>query len=445
MAAADGSRHDLERTDDTPRPTLPYLGELATRALHAFLSAAYVHRRVARSVSLLTPRRRVPYPVEVHISHLPSLSAYPTDWIDAIYRDPNKALLAAVKGKNFRAAQVSLDRGGNPAELHLLFWAAHNNDVEMVRLLLARGSDIRKEESALFESCANGNLAIAQLLLEASAAQANSYIKDIHPDDLIDAVARDIMARDPHLYLGNAQVLAREHISEHLNEINPDLLFIALLRTVARAHPAGIRRRDAVNEVNARMHAHQRRVNEALHYAVASGHLELVQALVDEWHADIPEEHPDFPAEDDNVLTDAARNGDTEIVRFLLARGVRLQQGEDRTLTGAVENGHVETVRLLLDEYRGGQEPDSDTLLRYMIVDNNPAALELAPLFLDRGADPNLALREAARAGNLEMVRLLLDRGVNPNFPRLIQLAQGGNHHAVVELLRERALEAPPE
>jgi beta-lactamase regulating signal transducer with metallopeptidase domain len=122
------------------------------------------------------------------------------------------------------------------------------------------------------------------------------------------------------------------------------------------------------------------------------------------------------------ALIEAARKGDSESVRRLLALGVgpnAVHLGNGSPLIAAVRAGRTDMVDYLLN--RGAEPnlrvPGDGTAL---IVAARAGRQDLAKLLLSRGADIDLAvagdgnpLTAAAAAGQLKMVDMLLSRGAD--------------------------------
>jgi ankyrin repeat protein len=158
----------------------------------------------------------------------------------------------------------------------------------------------------------------------------------------------------------------------------------------------------------------------------------------------------------------AARDGRTDIARFLIAAKADVQQADVNGITPllmAITNNHLDTAKLLLENAAAPNAADwwGRTPL-YATVEirnrdygrNNeheidrPAALEVIRMLLDRGANVNARTKEvpptrrfitplgdlswvdftgqtaflrAALAGDLTVMRLLLEKGADPNIP----------------------------
>jgi ankyrin repeat protein len=118
-------------------------------------------------------------------------------------------------------------------------------------------------------------------------------------------------------------------------------------------------------------------------------------------------------------LNHAAKNGDTGLVHRLLDQGANVnardRQFNATPLMWAAHEGHAETLKLLIE--RG-------------------AEIEL----VKEGS--KTALWYAAEQGRSNTALLLIQRGANPNAKSsdgitVLNVAQSGNHIAVVELLRK--------
>jgi ankyrin repeat protein len=220
--------------------------------------------------------------------------------------------------------------------------------------------------------------------------------------------------------------------------------------------------------------------------AAGVGDLELVKRLVHQNPSLLqaregPPNRPGF-----TPLHMAAYCGQTRVVEFLLANGVKVDclDGEGRTpLAVAVPSGGYEVVKLLLSHgakvnaelYHStplmNAASSGDRRLTELLIakganvdegggNNNPLSLaakyghgEIAVLLLDKGASINptnvsewTPLLMASAAGHAEIVELLLKRGAKPNFdpnppgqPPLHAAARTGNPKIVRMLIESGA------
>ena len=136
------------------------------------------------------------------------------------------------------------------------------------------------------------------------------------------------------------------------------------------------------------------------------------------------------------TLVDISREGGGKDARFLLAHGAdpnhRAEDGWT-VLTRAATQGHVTVLEALLDA--GANLVGRKALLCAATAGQTSAVT----LLLDRGADIHFsgdaALYRAALNGRLETTTLLLQRGATP-IAAFVDVAVGGGHHAVADLLR---------
>lgn len=182
-----------------------------------------------------------------------------------------------------------------------------------------------------------------------------------------------------------------------------------------------------------------------LKVAAELGHVGIVDLLLD-WGANLE-------ATDDlgqRALLSAARRGKTEAVRRLLERGADLNAVDwsgQSALSNAAIDGHHELAELLLSvgatrgivaalalddralfealldqSLRDGMDIDwiSDGRFRLAMVAVQRGKTEFVRLLLDRGAlihhewqDARTLLGEAARCGHLDVAQLLIDRGAD--------------------------------
>ena len=166
---------------------------------------------------------------------------------------------------------------------------------------------------------------------------------------------------------------------------------------------------------------------------------------------------------DHRAFLEAARSGDADRIRELLAKGVpvdlredfsvRYSQSEQTALMYAAGGGHLEVVRLLLkagadvnaiDKVMSREDGGQNTALHYAAGHSNVAVVEE---LLNSGANLNALTKEATnsgstpltyalRAGHRDIVQLLVKRGANLS-------SKVGRKQALSPLCA--VLDAPPE
>jgi cytochrome c len=155
------------------------------------------------------------------------------------------------------------------------------------------------------------------------------------------------------------------------------------------------------------------------------------------------------------LLQDAAKEGDLNKIKQLLAQGVNVNEktGLAPALHYAIREGHVKAVELLIT--RGADVNATSTWGAPLHLAASGGHADIARLLLERGADPNARrktqtpLHLAAITGQTEVVRVLLDHGADINA--LDELDQPALHLAIINgrpetaaLLKERGTKAPP-
>ena len=273
-----------------------------------------------------------------------------------------------------------------------LLWAAHQNDLDTAELLLAAGADTNAPNdfrmTPLSQACTNGSDAFVRLLLKSGANPNTAIATGVTPlmtcakSGSVDAVKR--------LIEYGAAIDAKE----------PD--------------------------------QHQ----TALMWAAAEHQLNVAQALI--------EAHADLKARSKAGFTAihfAARQGDREMVRLLLAAGVNvniLAQAEGADAARTAAPGRAGAVQI------GGPKTAGVNGYTPLLVATVRGQVPLALFLLDHGADPNIGdagitplhwastewetytanrvygLIDAMggipdRQAKLQLVNALLTHGANPN------------------------------
>ena len=178
---------------------------------------------------------------------------------------------------------------------------------------------------------------------------------------------------------------------------------------------------------------------ELLLEAIDDGNVQLVKYMLDKG--------VDVNASTDGgwtPLLEAADEGQTAIMELLLDRGARVDQGNRdgwTPLMEAAEEGHYEMAKLLLDK---GAKPDqtNDNGVTALMHAADEGRLEMTKLLIDRGADVNFQSKEGFTAllvaideGHQRIVQLLLDNGARTELK-----GEAGNM-ALLEAIDERQLE----
>jgi hypothetical protein len=148
--------------------------------------------------------------------------------------------------------------------------------------------------------------------------------------------------------------------------------------------------------------------NNAIKWAIESGHTEIVKSLLND-----PRVDPS--AKDNDAIREASQNGHTEIVKLLL-NDLRVDPSacNNEAIREASEKGHTEIVKILLNDPR-----------------------------VDPSAQDNHAIREASANGRTEVVKLLLnDPRVDPSAKNndAIGRAKFAGHTEIIKLFRKKDL-----
>jgi ankyrin repeat protein len=329
-------------------------------------------------------------------------------------------LLAAAKDENREAvrqllqqprANVNATEGDGTTALH---WAAHHDDVEMAGLLLRAGAKVNAANdlgaTPLWIAALNGSDGMVRRLLR-GGANPNAAL-------LLGETPLMVASRT-----GNAAVVAQ------------------------------------LLEAGARVNAHAARGQTALMWAAAQRHSPVVKLLIehgadisartDSWsqvEAVSPHGHLGYnraiPYGRDTALMFAARSGDTESARLLLAAGANVDDTDAWGVSAtalAAHAGFTELVEFLLDK---GANPNAAgagfaPLHAAIMRRDEPMVTAL----LNHGADPELPVKNwtptrrqsrdfnfepelvgatpywlAARFAQPNLMRLLAARGADPKF-----------------------------
>jgi ankyrin len=297
-----------------------------------------------------------------------TLNAAPRDGrlIDAVKNGNHATVRVLLREK----VDVNASAGDGATALH---WAAYRDDPESVDLLIAAGAvlDAVNDLGAtpLWVACANGGAAVVERLLTAGATPNIALPTGETP--LMTASRANNAAAVKLLLRRGADVNVSERVRGQT----------ALMWAVAQQHAAVAA---ALIEGGANVHAHSLTWNEVVNVG-GDGNVFLT--------TDVTENPPDAVVMKQGGFTPllfAARYGDIESAKVLLANGARVN---DAAASGA--------TALVLAAHSGHTA--------------------FATFLLDHGADPNAAdagyaaLHVAVFRGDLPLVKALLAHGANAN------------------------------
>ncbi|KAJ5557005.1 hypothetical protein N7494_000920 [Penicillium frequentans] len=354
----------------------------------------------------------------------------------------------------------------------LIFSAARNGHVEVVKLLINEGADFKEPEhtygSTLLQAATDsGNINIVQLLLDYGADVSAKNNAGVTPlltaswDGYLDIVSlllskeADVDAADKN---GFSPLNAA--LSEGQLEIAKLLL----------SH-------------NANIQISTEHGWTSLHFASRTGLLEIVRMLIDKgadinstnrhgWtplfiacyfgHVDVASLLISHEATVDardklnkTPLDSASTSGYVDIVNLLLERGADIESTDNDGWTALIKassGGHLEVVQLLTDN--GAQIEATDNIgWTALITASNGGHLQIVQLLLEHGADVNAtskhvgtALTNAAYKGHLEIVQLLLEHGADvkaasKHVEMALTNAAYKGHLEIVQLLLDNGAE----
>jgi uncharacterized protein len=350
------------------------------------------------------------------------------DVADAAMRGDGEAVRAAIA----RKADVNVPQVDGTTALH---WAAERDDLDLADLLINAGARTtartREGVTPLQLAAVNGSESMIDRLLKAGA-DANAPLSAVGDTALMMAARTGKTGAIRVLVEAGADVNAKETWGGTT----------ALMWAVSERHVDAARMLiEAGADVNARSH----------YVAAANGRGFEGRTPLASRTDPKPEE---FASGWLTPLMFAAREGDVEMTRLLVASGADIDAGagDGKTaLSMAIFNGNYEVAAYLVDSKADVNKADAQrfTPLFWAVDRRN---METAPNFpwmvtadpmplirklLDAGASPNdvvnntprarmregsprivfaTALMRAAFAADLELVKLLLDRGADPTI-----------------------------
>lgn len=357
---------------------------------------------------------------------------------DAAMRGDKDAVRSLVRLK----ADINAAYGDGATPLH---WAAYNDDLDMVKLLLASGANVKAttREGAitpLFMACTNGNAAMIEALLKAGAdaksvkANGTTALMMAAASGNVDAVrvlldhGAEINAKESAIgqtALMFAAALNRAGVVKLLRERGADANVATPVRKMERVRfdqdgnivedrPAGGRNGAAASANAAEESNPQADLDEFAHALGFKGAVYLLGKPRPR-AGDVAARGPRKVGADFmggmTALLYAAREGHIAAARALVESGADVNQvngDKFSPLVLAIMNGHLDLGKYLLDN---GADPnlvsDSGVTALYSAVDVQWAPKTWFP-------QPST---EQEKIGYLDLMKALLDKGAKPNTP----------------------------
>ena len=328
--------------------------------------------------------------------------------VDAAKKNDREAVRTLLKqpGINVNAAE--------PDGTTALHWATYHDNVEMADLLIRAGAKANTANdlgvTPLWTASENGSEVMVRKLL---AAGANANARLLSGETVLMMASRT----------GNPAVVEQLIAKGAEVNVRATRAQTALMWAVAQRHPE-------VTKVLLAHHADVHARSDAWNYVMAvppHGYLEYNKAI---------------PHGEDTPLLFAARVGDLESAKLLVAAGADVNEADAwgiSAATLAAHSGFTDVVAFLLDK---GADPSAAkagfSALHEAIMQRND---KLVSVLLDHGADPNAPLRTwtptrrtskdhnfdpelvgatpfwlAARFTEPNVMRLLARHGANPLF-----------------------------
>lgn len=369
-----------------------------------------------------------------------SATAAESPLADAAMRGDNAAVRTLLKEKvNVNAAQ-----GDGSTALH---WAAYRDDLEMAKLLIAAGADVRAktrlgEMTPLFMAAKNGDAQMVSLMLESKAEVNSPNSNGTTPLMLaagsgsVDTVrvlldrGSDPNAKDStngQTALMFASAAGRAEVVRLLASRGADVNAITKVSQIISMGERYKKQTDGKGTRQITSEAGRGDVTvmggmTALLFAAREGQMDALRELVTA-HADVNEVNG---ADGMSVLTSAIINGHFDIAMFLLQHGANPNLASKAGLT---------PLYSAID----AQWPERTWYPPPSVTEEKTPHLQLLKALLDRGADPNARLGKkmwfrtfhgdwispdgatafwlAAKANDIPAMKILVAAGANPSIP----------------------------
>lgn len=359
---------------------------------------------------------------------------------DAAMRGDINAVRSLLKQK----VDVNAPQGDGSTALH---WAANLNDLEMAKLLIGAGADVKAKTrlggiTPLFMAAKNGNAAILAVMLDAkadanatnangttplmlAAASGKTDAVKLLLDRGADANAKDITNEQTALMfasaLGRADVI--KMLAARGSDLNANTKVTPIISMGERYKKlTGGKGTRGITSEAGRSDPTSMGGMTALLFAAREGQMDAVMELVAAG-ADVNKVNA---ADNMSVLTSAIINGHLDIAKFLLDHGADPKLATKEGLT---------PLYATID----AQWPERTWYPPPSITEEKTSHLELLKALLDHGADPNARLGKklwfrafhgdwidpegatafwlAAKANDVSAMKLLAAAGANPNIP----------------------------